>query len=189
MLILIEGCSRLWIVQSEKTFHLKINLASMSHSFVLNSMLVYLAWQCKLFHLFTKKHSGGFPSRRTKNFPVSLEQSKYKNFRSLPDNLCKPSFESHSAWDESVLWWQIKALSALVGLMISFSISRGMFNSFAYQTLNMRQHSRCLTVWEFKDCKGHGCLAERRFRKRKVKILSTFLPTLLQILRLCVPRI
>lgn len=183
MLTLSEGCSRLWLVQSEKTFHLKINLSSVSHSFVLNSVLVGLAWQCKLIHLFTKKHSGGFPSRWTKN-PVLLEQSEYENFWSLPDNLCNPSFESHSAWDESVLWWRIKALSALVGLMISFSISRGIFNSFTYQTLNMRQHSRYLTVWEFKDCTGHGCLAERRFRKRKVKILSIFLPVLLHILHL-----
>lgn len=123
MLTLSEGCSKLWLVQSEKTFHLKINLSLVSHSFVLNSVLVGLAWQCKLIHLFTKKHSGGFPSRWTKN-PVLLEQSEYENFWSLPDNLCNPSFESHSAWDESVLWWRIKALSALVGLMISFSISR-----------------------------------------------------------------
>lgn len=80
----------------------------MSHSFVLNSVLACLALQWKSVHLFPKKHSGGSPSRRMKTFSVLLEQSKHKNLWSLPDNLSNPTVGSHSAWDESDLWWQKK---------------------------------------------------------------------------------
>lgn len=134
MLTLSEGCSRLWLLHSQKTWHFKFSLSSGSHSFVLNSMLVCLAWQWKSVHLFPEKPSGGSLSRWMKTFSVLLEQSEHKNFWSLPDNLSNPTIGSHSAWDESDLWWQIKALFALVWLLISFWKTRGMFNSFAYQT-------------------------------------------------------